>query len=118
MAEMIPDRLPDNTSAGEKKLFAILQRLPDDYIVYYEPVVENRYPDFIVICPDMGLMVIEVKGWYQKQIVSADSNYVHIKDRTPQGEIAKYKHPVRQARDYSPYGLPANQRISIKSFYF
>jgi len=97
MAEMVPDRLPNNASAGEKRLFSILQRLPDDYIVYYEPVIENRYPDFIVICPDMGLMVIEVKGWYPKNIISGDSNNVVV---TEQAGPASYKHPVRQARDY------------------
>jgi len=34
MAEMIPDRLPHRASAGEKKVFALLQQLPDDVIVY------------------------------------------------------------------------------------
>lgn len=97
MAEMVPDRIPNNASAGEKRLFSILQRLPDDYIVYYEPVIENRYPDFIVICPDMGLMVIEVKGWYPKQLITGDSNNIVVAD---QAGPASYKHPVRQARDY------------------
>lgn len=97
MAEMIPDRLPNNASAGEKRLFSILQRLPDDYIVYYEPVIANRYPDFIVICPDMGLMVIEVKGWYPRNIISGDTNNVVVTEQTGP---ASYKHPVRQARDY------------------
>ena len=58
MAEMVPDRLPLKASVGEKKLFSVLQKLPDDYIVYYEPIVEDRYPDFVVICPDLGLLVI------------------------------------------------------------
>jgi hypothetical protein len=44
MAEMIPDRLPSGASAGEKKVFALLQQLSDDVIVYYEPVVADRYP--------------------------------------------------------------------------
>jgi hypothetical protein len=57
MAEMIPDRLPSGASAGEKKMFALLQQLPDDAIVYYEPVVAYRYPDFIVIIPSVGLLV-------------------------------------------------------------
>ena len=48
--------------AGERKVFALLQQLPDEVIVYYEPVVADRYPDFIVIIPSVGLLVIEVKG--------------------------------------------------------
>lgn len=97
MAEMVPDRLPLKASVGEKKLFSVLQKLPDDYIVYYEPIVEDRYPDFVIICPDMGLLVIEVKGWYPKDILSADNNTVRVKEK--QGEVRR-NHPVRQARDY------------------
>ena len=44
MAEMIPDRLPSGTSAGERKVFALLQQLPDEVIAYYERV--DRYPGF------------------------------------------------------------------------
>ncbi|SFI36387.1 nuclease-related domain-containing DEAD/DEAH box helicase [Nitrosomonas sp. Nm34] len=97
MAEMIPDQLPHRASKGEERLFNILKRLPDNYIVYYEPIVENRYPDFVIICPDMGLMIIEVKGWYAKEIIATDHNSVLIKGQ--HGEV-RYNHPVRQARDY------------------
>jgi superfamily I DNA and RNA helicase len=97
MAEMVPDRMPTRASQGEKRLFAILQQLPDDYIVYYEPIIENRYPDFIIIAPDRGLMVIEVKGWYAANLLSADSHEVKIKTR--QGPTTE-RHPIRQARDY------------------
>ncbi len=64
MAEMKPDWLPSGASAGESKVFALLQQLPDEVIAYYEPVVANRYPNFIVIIPSVGLLVIEVNGWY------------------------------------------------------
>ena len=97
MAEMIPDRLPHRASAGEKKVFALLQQLPDEVIVYYEPVVADRYPDFIVIIPSVGLLVIEVKGWYPNYIESANNVEVTINSR---GQREIYKHPIRQARDY------------------
>src|SRR5260370_3393249 len=97
MAEMIPDRLPRRASAGEKKVFALLQQLSDDVIVYYEPVVADRYPDFIVIIPNVGLLVIEVKGWYPNYIESANNVEVTINSR---GQREVCKHPIRQARDY------------------
>lgn len=101
---MIPDRLTQGgASAGEKKLFSVLQDLPEDYIVYYEPVINERYPDFLVICPDMGLLVIEVKGWYPKDIIGGDSNNIIVLDKRL-GKKVPNKHPVRQARDYM-YGL-------------
>ncbi len=51
MAEMISEFLPDGTSQGERRVFAALQSLPDDVVVYYEPVIRRRFPDFIVIAP-------------------------------------------------------------------
>src|SRR5215470_17109583 len=96
MAEMIPDRLPSGASAGEKRVFALLQQLPDDAIVYYEPIIEGRYPDFIVIIPTVGLLVIEAKGWYPTHILSASHTDVIV---NPRGQQETHKHPVRQARD-------------------
>jgi len=97
MAEMIPDRLPDKASRGEGRIFALLKGLEDDCIVYYEPVVSDRYPDFVLIIPDLGLLVIEVKGWWPKWIESADDYFVQVKDGSV---IRRDDHPVRQANGY------------------
>ena len=98
MAHMIPDRLPYNVSRGEQKMFSILQKLPDNYIVYHENNSTGAYPDFIIIAPDLGLMVIEVKGWYPKRVLGGDSNEIYVKQKD--GKEQFQKHPVRQARDY------------------
>src|SRR5215510_3563594 len=97
MAEMIPDRLPASASVGEKKVFAILQQLPDDVIVYYEPVVAERYPDFVAILPTLGMLIVEVKGWYPNQILEASNLNVAINSR---GRREVCTHPIRQAREY------------------
>jgi hypothetical protein len=81
MAQMIPDRLPSGSSKGEQRLFAILQRLPDVWIIYYEPVISDRYPDFVVIAPDLGIAVIEVKGWNPNDILGSDLQTVRVRDR-------------------------------------
>jgi hypothetical protein len=106
---MIPDRLPGSASAGERKVFALLQQLPDEVIVYYEPVVANRYPDFIVIIPSVGLMIVEVKGWYPNHILKANNVEVTINSRGPP-EIRK--HPVRQAREYQHQLMDTARRHS------
>ena len=36
----------------------MLARLPDDCLIYYEPVVRRRYPDLIAILPEIGVLVI------------------------------------------------------------
>ncbi len=97
MAVMIPDRIPSRASAGEKKVFSVLQRLDDDHVVYYEPLIEDRYPDFVLISPVLGLMVIEVKGWYVKDIVGGDTNNIQVKEKS--GVVVR-SHPNRQARNY------------------
>lgn len=97
MAECIPDRLPSKASRGEERTFQILKKLPDNYWVYYEPNIQNRRPDFIVIAPDLGVIVIEVKGWYFDDILSGnDSEIVYIDN----GLEKRVIHPLEQARQY------------------
>jgi len=47
MAGCIPYRLSARASRGEERTFALLKKLPDDYWIYYEPDIDNRYPDFM-----------------------------------------------------------------------
>lgn len=97
MPEMVPDRLPPNASRGEKDTFAILQNLPDDCIVYYEPIISERYPDFVVISPTLGVLVIEVKGWRPNHLQSANTQQLVILEN---GQPVSRQHPLRQARRY------------------
>lgn len=97
MAVMIPDRLPAAATQGERRTFALLEKLPDDCICYYEPVVGERYPDFVVIIPQLGVLIIEVKGWYRSQLERADTHDVSVRQ---DGVVKVHKHPVRQAREY------------------
>ncbi len=97
MAEMIPDRLPMRCSAGEQRMFAALQKLDDDCLVYYEPLVRQRYPDFIVVLPDTGVLVIEVKGWHPSEIRKGDTQKILVHAR---GRESAEPHPARQARNY------------------
>ena len=39
----------------------------------------------------------EVKGWYPNHIVGGDNHDIEVNQ---QGQSARLKHPVRQARDY------------------
>lgn len=97
MADFIPDKLPGRASRGEERTFQILKRLPDDYTVYYEPNIDNRRPDFVVIAPDLGVIIIEVKGWHISDILrGTDSEIIINDDGREKSEI----HPLLQARNY------------------
>ncbi len=112
MAEFIPDRLPVKASRGEERTFALLKKLPDDYLVYYEPNIDNRHPDFIVIAPDLGVIVIEVKGWYLDDIVKGDHSVITINDNNCERQEI---HPLEQARGYQWKLVRACERSPKKS---
>jgi hypothetical protein len=97
MAETIPDTLPASSTAGEKRVFAALARLPDDCLIYYEPVVRRRYPDRITILPEVGVLVIEVKDWRLAEVSSVTPDTVAV---TRRGVASLVPHPRQQARGY------------------
>ena len=97
MAEMIPDTLPASSTAGERRVFATLGRLPDDCLIYYESVVRRRYPDLIAILPEVGVLAIEVKDWRLAELGSVNADTVTI---TRRGTATVVPHPRRQAREY------------------
>lgn len=97
MATVIPSSLPSRATQGERRLHALLARLPGDCIVYYEPLIDGRHPDFVVIIPQLGVLVIEVKGWYAATLQSCDANSVTlIRD----SECLSARSPLKQAREY------------------
>lgn len=97
MAEMIPETLPSTSTAGEKRVFAALEKLPQDCLVYYEPLVHRRCPDLIVILPAVGVLIIEVKDWRLAELTKATPDRITISRR---GVETVALHPRKQARDY------------------
>ena len=97
MAQMVPDTVPSTASQGEKLLFESLRtQLPEDFIVWYEPRVKDLYPDFIILGPDFGLLILEVKGWYAAQIERATHHFFDISwKRQDATKIETYKNPLQ-----------------------
>ena len=102
MAFTVPERLSDQSdtaTAGERKVFAALrEHLPEDYLVYYDIRVGDRYPDFTVIGPDLGVVVLEVKDWRLTSIVGVRPDSVVIKSGDGEHVL---RSPVPQAREYT-----------------
>jgi hypothetical protein len=97
MAEMIPEYLPDHATQGERAVFAALQQLPSEVLVFYEPIIKRRYPDFIVIDPQAGILVVEVKGRRAGWIQEANRRNIRIRQA---GNERVDDHPIHQARKY------------------
>jgi UvrD-like helicase C-terminal domain/Nuclease-related domain/AAA domain len=102
VAFTVPERLPEKDDAatkGERKVFAALrQYLPEDYLVYYDIRVGDRYPDFTVIGPNLGVVVLEVKDWRLRSIAGARADRVVIRKSDGDHEL---RSPVPQAREYT-----------------
>jgi len=60
-------------------------------------VVRRRYPDLIVILPEVGVLVIEVKDWRLAELGNINPDTVTF---TRLGAAKVLPHPLRQARGY------------------
>lgn len=100
MAYMVPEVIPRKATAGERLLFETLKNhLPSDYIIYYEPEIRGKRPDFVIIGPDLGIVVLEVKDYLKSSIyqINQDEWILH----NTNGELITTKNPLKQARDYA-----------------
>lgn len=98
MAHMIPATIGNDATRGEKQLFELFKNhLPDSWYVYFNIPVGGKYSDFIIIGPDLGLVVIEVKDWTIRTVrASAKDNFTI---NVPDGTVV-VDNPLNQARKY------------------
>ncbi|WAA10993.1 3'-5' exonuclease [Fervidibacillus albus] len=99
MAVTIPETIRSSATVGERILFRTLKTfLPDDYIVYYEPEINGTRPDFVIIGPDLGLIVLEVKDYTKRTLFKVNKDEWHIVAKN--GDQVIRKSPLKQAKDY------------------
>lgn len=98
MATIIPSRPSSRCTAGEARLHALLSRLPEDCVVYYEPNVCGRHPDFVVLSPTLGILVIEDKNWRPGSIIRGDLASITLLEGDEEKTVT---HPIEQARSYN-----------------
>lgn len=88
-------------TGGEKRVAQRLEdKLEDDYLLWYDVPIgpSNSHPDFIVLHPQRGILILEVKDWKKDTIERADRQSFAI--RTPSG-IKHVPNPLEQARQYA-----------------
>lgn len=104
MATLIPtlnNCLPRMT-AGEKKVATILEsHLEEDYYCWYDVPIGGKslQPDFIVLHPYRGLLVLEVKDWKPSTLLSMNKDKATILDNGT-GLPKEVNNPLVQARNY------------------
>ncbi|MDE0840410.1 MAG: NERD domain-containing protein, partial [Kiritimatiellae bacterium] len=85
-------------TSGERRLAErLLQKLEDDYSGWYNvPIGEKQfYPDFIILNPKRGILVLEVKDWKLETIRGADRYQMAL---LTQNGLTKTANPLEQAR--------------------
>ncbi len=102
MANLIPslNSCLDKMTAGERRFAKRLEQLlEDDYLCWYEPRVgkgyRSRYADFIIVHPQRGLLLLEVKDWKLDTIQKIDKASVTLLTATGLKTVAN---PLEQAR--------------------
>ena len=88
-------------TGGERRVLHQLKRcLEDDYIVWHDIAIgaKARQPDFVILSPRWGVLLLEVKDWRRATLGPATRDVIEL--RTPRGVVTA-AHPLRQARDYA-----------------
>jgi hypothetical protein len=97
-------------TGGERRLAERLEaKLDDDYLLWYDVPMgpHNTHPDFCVLHPRRGILVLEVKDWKLSTILRADKQDWEIMgDSGPKTVIS----PLEQARQYAQTVVNALQR--------
>lgn len=112
MATMIPaiSSCVSRMTSGERRVAERLeQKLDDDYLLWYDVPMgpRNTHPDFCVLHPRRGILVLEVKDWKLSTIQQADKQTWEI---IPDGIPKTVANPLEQARQYAQTVVTALQR--------
>jgi hypothetical protein len=88
-------------NAGERRVLHQLRRcLDDDCLIWHNVPIgpRARQPDFVVLGPRLGILLLEVKDWKRSTLVGATRDAVEL--ATAHGRVTQ-ANPLRQARDYA-----------------
>jgi hypothetical protein len=102
MATLIPSISTCKFDApGEGRFARLLEaKLEDDYLCWYNvPIgLKRQHPDFIILHPQRGLLILEVKDWRISTIQSINTHEASIFVNDCPMMV---KNPLEQARDYA-----------------
>lgn len=101
MATLIPaySSCAKHMTPGERRVAQRLEdKLDDSYLLWHNVSVGSKHlkPDFIILNPHRGIIILEVKDWKLDTIHSVSHEAVEL--ITTDRGIQSAKHPLLQAR--------------------
>jgi len=103
MATLIPaiGAVKSSMTSGERRFGERLEsHLEDDYLCWYDVAVgdEGLHPDFVILHPNRGLLILEVKDWRLDTIQRVNRHRATILTQSGVKEVTS---PMEQARRYA-----------------
>lgn len=103
MAVLIPSlsTCRSRMTGGEKRFAERLEaKLEDDYLLWYDVPIgpANTHPDFIILHPQRGILILEIKDWKPSNIRSANRQSFEL---LISSGIKHKINPLEQARLYA-----------------
>jgi DNA helicase IV len=112
MATLIPalGSCVSRMTSGERRVAERLeQKLDGDYLLWYDVAVgpRHQHPDFVVMHPRRGILILEVKDWRLSTILQTNPQTWDIHTETGPKTLPS---PLEQARQYAHQVVHALER--------
>ena len=112
MATLIPalGSCVSRMTSGERRVAERLeQKLDADYLLWYDVAVgpRHQHPDFVVMHPRRGILILEVKDWRLSTVIQANPQTWDIYTDTGPKTLPS---PLEQARQYAHQVVHALER--------
>ena len=107
--EVIENSNPlDSRTEGEEYLLNVFSSSPrfEGWTIFEQPHINSMKPDFILIHPEKGIIIIEVKDWNLSSSTYQNDEYIIGTN----GEKIK-KSPIRQVENYKESILKTELKI-------
>jgi hypothetical protein len=91
-------------TSGERRVAERLEdKLDDDYLLWYDVPMGPRHahPDFCVMHPRRGILVLEVKDWKLSTIQQADKQTWEIIPTAPRPSSTRWSRPANTRTRWS-----------------
>jgi len=94
-------RLSNQSQPGERKVYNYIEKVFQDEpttFCYYEPIVGGLYPDFIIVSPQFGVLILEVKDYSADKLLDINTTEEWLilsnekPDRRPNPFMQLYKY--------------------------